>query len=69
VTEPDSCRHRDTGGSDNETGAMVTGHAFQWKLSRRKLGEVVWNYTTQGQSFGQPVPMEQRTSNEFTLRR
>jgi hypothetical protein len=36
---------------------------------RMVLDEVVWNYTTQGQSFGQPVPLELRTSNEFTLRR
>jgi hypothetical protein len=36
---------------------------------RMVLGSVVWNYTTQGQSFGQPVPLEVRTSNQFTLRR
>jgi hypothetical protein len=36
---------------------------------RMVLGSVVWNYTTQGQRFGDPVPLEMRTSNEFSLQR
>jgi hypothetical protein len=36
---------------------------------RMVLGSVVWNYSDRGQSFGDPVPLELRVSNEFTLRR
>lgn len=36
---------------------------------RMVLGSVVWNYTTKGQRFGDPVPLELRTSGEFELRR
>jgi hypothetical protein len=36
---------------------------------RLVLGALVHDYTTIGQSFGQPVPLEFRVSNEFTLRR
>jgi hypothetical protein len=34
---------------------------------RMVLGSLVWNYTTEGQRFGDPVPVGLRTSNEFTL--
>jgi hypothetical protein len=36
---------------------------------RMVLGNVVWNYTTEGQRFGDPVPQALLTSNEFTLRK
>jgi hypothetical protein len=35
---------------------------------RMELGSLVWNYSAGGQPFGDPVPVELRTSNEFTLR-
>jgi hypothetical protein len=35
---------------------------------RMVLGSLVWNYTTDGQGFGDPVPLGLRTSNEFALR-
>jgi hypothetical protein len=36
---------------------------------RMVLGNVVWNYTTEGQRFGDAVPPALLTSNTFTLRR
>lgn len=52
-----------------------TNHYPQWASTdvagtyRMVLHNVVWNYTDSGPVFGEPVPIEMRISNEFTLRR